>query len=219
VTVFQFLFNKLTSASRIYMKKAGLVLFLIIISAAGLMAQDYPTCLMKEQSDFITRALARENRTEQTAELISLLNRLDSNYVYLHERLQSGRKIVVFIDPAHGRLPSGRWQGEVTERLSATGLPEEYYSIRLSRQLYRVLSSNPYIEVRSTDDFMKALRGETDDYNNIPFSETVRLANACDAFIILSEHLNNVSVIYKAGGHANIPGIHVIRYRNGVSIL
>jgi len=192
------------------------ILFILIIPAI-LQAEGYS--LDREQSSLITRALARENRIEQTADLINLLNRLDSNYVYLHERLSSGKKIVVYIDPAHGKLPSGRWQGEVTDRLSATGLPEEYYSIRLSRQLYKVLSSNPGIVVKSTDDFMKALRGETDDYTNIPFSETVRQANDCDAFIILSEHLNNVSIIYKAGGHANIPGLHVIRYRSGAGIL
>ena len=202
------------------MKKiVALTALSMILFTAAAQAQDNCTSLERNQSPLIQRTMAREKRTKETADIISLLNRLDSNYGYLYDRINSGKKIVVFIDPAHGKLPSGRWQGEVTERLSATGLPEEYYSIRLSRELYRVLSSNSNIEVRSTENFIKALKGETEEYDNIPFSETVRLANESDAFIILSEHLNNVSVILKAGGHANIPGLHVIRYRGGTGIL
>ncbi|MBN1534634.1 MAG: N-acetylmuramoyl-L-alanine amidase [Spirochaetes bacterium] len=141
---------------------------------------------------------------------------MDSTYTNLHANLKKGGRMVIFFDPAHGKLPDGRWQGgEATGRASCTGRPEEYYSIILSRALYGYLTKNPHIEVKSTDDFMEVLTGDSNSYNNIPFSTTVELAKKHNAFLLISEHLNNVSVVYKACGKMNIPGIHIVYGRGG----
>lgn len=155
---------------------------------------------------------ANESRRQSNA---AILAATETVYGALEEQLSSGGKIRVFFDPAHGKLPGGRWQGEATFRMSATGKPEEHYSIPLSRKLYRLLSANPHFEVISTDDFMAVLREESDTYNNITFTETIRRAEESGCFMIVSSHLNNVSTIHKADGLANIPGIHITMSEGG----
>jgi N-acetylmuramoyl-L-alanine amidase len=178
------------------------------------------TKLENKQSKTISRIIQREKNRDRKNSLIAILNNLDNKYNNLYENLRENKKITIFFDPAHGKLPNGKWQGgAATGRLSCTNLPEEYYSIKLSRALYRLLSNNNHIEVKTTDDFLQVLQGKSDTYNNIYFNTTINLAKKHDAFLILSEHLNNVAFIHKASGTTNIPGIHIIYNNRGKKIL
>lgn len=159
--------------------------------------------------------LAGENNIAYLKQIGDLLNHIDDTYFNLPEKLSAGGQIVVFFDPAHGKWPGGRWEGEVTGRISCTGLTEEIYSIPLSRELFRLLTSNRHIKVVSTDDFMAVLKGKRDVYMNISFPETVRRAHEEGAFIIVSEHLNNISRFLKASELANLTGIHITSDRRG----
>jgi len=189
---------------------ALIILFTLICTAASYGGSLH---LSNKQSATITGILGAEKSTAATADLISIINRIDSTYSDLYSKISDGGKIVIFFDPAHGRLPNGEWQGTATERISTTHLPEEYYSILISRKMYQRLRANPHVDVKSTDDFYKVLRGRSDTYDNIPFSTTVRLAHENRAFIIIAEHLNNVSIFRKAGGSADLHGIHMTRDR------
>ena len=180
------------------------------ITAAAYSAPDSGAALQQPKS--IQNIIDSEKNRAARDKLVEIVGRIDETYANLYENLNSGKKLVIFIDPAHGKLPNGQWQGgDATRRTSCTGLPEEYYSILLSRKIYGLLSKNKFIEVKSTDDFMEVLKGASDTYKDIPFPRTVELADKAGAFIIISEHLNNISVVYKADGRVNLPGIHVTR--------
>ncbi len=172
-------------------------------------AEERPSYSTLGQPETISAILAKENNIVYLKQELELLKAIDDTYVDIEKSLASGKKLVVFVDPAHGKLDNGAWEGEMTGRLSATGLPEEFYSILLSRELYRTLSANRFIEVKSTEDFMRVMKGKSDVYKNIPFVDTVRIAAEAGAFIIVSEHLNNISSIVKASGLMNIPGVHI----------
>lgn len=171
-----------------------------------------------EQPDSITAIINEEQNKEYSDALQQMLQFIDNLYDNLQRRVKNGEKIVIFFDPAHGIDDDGKWEGEKTGRLSCTGLPEEYYSLALSRQLYSLLKKNPYIQVVSTQDYIDALEGKTDTYNNITFRETVELAKNANAVLVISEHLNNTASIFKAYGLANVKGIH-ITYSNGKAYL
>ncbi|MBN2160516.1 MAG: N-acetylmuramoyl-L-alanine amidase [Spirochaetes bacterium] len=172
------------------------------------------------QPQSIERIFNYEKNMASREKITDIVNRIDQTYGNLLENLQKGNRLVIFFDPAHGKLPDGRWQGgDATRRSSCTGLPEEYYSILISRKMYKLLNKNKFIEVRSTDDYMAVLRGMSDSYRDIPFSTTVELADKAGAFLIISEHLNNISVLYKADGRVNLPGIHVTRNGKGRKVL
>ncbi|MBP7603214.1 MAG: N-acetylmuramoyl-L-alanine amidase, partial [Spirochaetes bacterium] len=195
-------------------KRAILFIYIAALAVALLVpaastADEQPAYSTVGQPDTISAILSKENNIVYLKQAIELLNAIDATYVDIEKNLASGKKLIVFVDPAHGKLENGAWEGEMTGRLSATGLTEEYYSIMLSRELYRVLSANRFIEIRSTDDFMQVMKGKSDIYRNIPFVETVRMATEAGAFIIVSEHLNNISSIVKASGLMNIPGVHI----------
>lgn len=150
-----------------------------------------------------------EKNPELKANLSAELDRIDYIYGDLYDKLRSGRKLTIFIDPAHGKLKSGSWQGSVTWRQSVSGDPEELYSIPIARELYKNIMKNPSLRLATTHDFLSVLKGNSDSYNDIPFSETVRLADRADSFVVVSCHLNNISPIYKADGLVNLHGIHV----------
>jgi N-acetylmuramoyl-L-alanine amidase len=172
------------------------------------------------QSATIMRVLNGEKNEVHRSRIAEIINRIDDTYVGLYDKLLNGKKLRIFFDPAHGLLPDGRWQGgEATHRLSCTNLPEEFYSIIISRMMYGLLKNNRFIEVGSTDDFMNVLEGKSEIYHDIPFTTTVQLADKSRAFIIISEHLNNISVLYKADGRINLPGIHITRNRYGWRVL
>ncbi|MCP4131460.1 MAG: hypothetical protein GY754_10820 [bacterium] len=174
----------------------------------------------KPQSKTIQAILKKEKSTVTTKSLIHCIERVDSIYADLYEKLKKGKKIVIFFDPAHGKLANNKWQGgDSTRRSSCTNRPEEFYSILFSREMYKLLAANDFISVKTTDDYLKVLKGESDSYKNIAFPMTVKLAQKENAFIIISEHLNNVSMIHKASGRVNLPGIHITRDNYGRKVL
>jgi len=176
--------------------------------------------LHKTQSNAINNILKIEKNEQDLIALTDIINRIDTTYSDLYENLKNNKKLIIFFDPAHGKLPDGRWQGgAATKRQSCTGKPEEFYSIMLSRALYKLFSKNKHIEIKTTPDFLSVLKGENDIYNDIPFSTTVALSKEAGAFIIISEHLNNVSVIHKASGRSNLTGFHITRNEWGFKML
>ncbi|MCX8123721.1 MAG: N-acetylmuramoyl-L-alanine amidase [Spirochaetes bacterium] len=171
-----------------------------------------------EHPDIIATIINEEQNKDHSDELQQMLHFIDDLYNNLSTRVKNGEKIVIFFDPAHGIDDDGKWEGEKTGRLSCTGLPEEYYSLAISRKLYQLLKKNPYIDVVSTQDYIDALEGKTDNYYNITFRETVELAKNAKAVLVISEHFNNTAAIFKAYGLANVKGIH-ITYSNGNAYL
>lgn len=193
---------------------------LIILFAIVSAANASETRLQKEQSAEIKTILEKEKKTSDTANIIDIINTIDDTYANLYQNLLSGKKLVFYFDPAHGRLPNGEWQGgAATNRLSCTKKTEESYSIPIARLLYKKLVSNPFIEVKTTKDYIDVLKGTSEEYKHTPFSTSVRLAKEYNAFMMISEHLNNVSIVHKASGVANIPGLHVIHDWNDRKIL
>jgi len=164
---------------------------------------------IQQNNQIIKSILEKEKKAQNRDNIINIVNLIDATYGNLYERLKSGEKITIFFDPAHGRLDSGKWQGEVTGRLSSSGIPEEAYSINFSRKLYKLLSANKYFRIVTNDDYKKVLNGESTEYKKIFFSETVKVARSEKAFMIISQHLNNISSLQKADGIVNLPGIHV----------
>jgi N-acetylmuramoyl-L-alanine amidase len=184
----------------------------ILIATAAASYSATENQFQNPQSQSIQNIINTEKSKINREKIVEIINRIDQTYANLYEKLKNGNKLVIFIDPAHGKLPNGQWQGgDATRRTSCTGLPEEYYSILLSRKMYELLSKNNHIEIKTTDDFMSVLKGTSDSYNDIPFTKTVELADKAGAFIIISEHLNNISLLYKADGRVNLPGIHITR--------
>ena len=175
---------------------------------------------LESQSIKIKSIIENEENVNTSREIIDIIQTMDDIYSDLYEKLKDGKKIVIFVDPAHGLLPDGRWQGgAATRRQSCTDKPEEYYSTIIARELYKKLKANPHIEVKSTPDFLDVMKGNSENYKNISFPETIILAKKANAFMIVSEHLNNVSVVDKASGILNIPGIHITRSLYGERIL
>jgi N-acetylmuramoyl-L-alanine amidase len=171
---------------------------------------DEPSSTLNPQPFIIESVLKKEKTVQHSKNIIEIINFIDSIYGNIHEKLKNSQKLTIFIDPAHGKLLNGEWQGgSATRRQSCTNLPEEYYSILISREIYRLISANPHLEIKTTEDYLEVLQGKSDTYKDISFEKTVQLAKESGAFIIISEHLNNVSMVYKAGGLSNIPGIHI----------
>ncbi len=190
-----------------------------LLTIAGYSVQK-DTDYIKNQTPLIKSILSNEKNSTDSQELKDIINSIDDIYGNVYENLKNNKKIVLFIDPAHGKLPDGRWQGgEATKRLSCTNKPEEYYSIIISRAIYNLLKINKHIIVKSTDDFYDVLNNKSESYLNIPFSTTVELAKKEGTFIIISEHLNNVSIFNKADGFVNIPGLHIARNFYGEKLL
>ena len=78
--------------------------------------------------DSISPLLKSEKNKTHLKNISEIIEYIDTTYSNLYEKLKNNGKIVIFIDPAHGKLPNGKWQGEMTNRLSCTNRPEEYYS-------------------------------------------------------------------------------------------
>ncbi len=162
-----------------------------------------------QNNEIIKSILGNEKNDIRLQNIKDIVKLIDETYADLFTKLKSGEKITVFFDPAHGRLENGKLQGEVTNRISSTGLPEEYYSIQFSRKFYKLLSGNKFLRVVTNEDYIRVLRGESSDYKKYFFSENVKFARSEKAFIIISEHMNNVSSLLKSDAMINIPGIHV----------
>lgn len=181
--------------------------------------QFFPAYNYSQQPAIIENLLTKEENIQHLKNLIVTIKFCDSVYGNIPERLSKGEKLVIFLDPAHGKLASGQWQGSVTGRMSTIGLPEEYYSIKMARAFYNYVKKNDFLELKSTPDFMTVLDNKSEYYNNISFNETLKLATETGAFIIVSEHLNNVASMYKKDGLINMSGIHVTLDDNGTRYL
>jgi N-acetylmuramoyl-L-alanine amidase len=194
------------------------VIAFLLTSASSYSTTENP--FQNDQPQSVHNIINTEKSKINREKIVEIINRIDQTYANLYEKLLKGNKLVIFFDPAHGKLPNGHWQGgDATRRTSCTGLPEEYYSILLSRKMYELLSKNSHIEVKTTDDYLSVLKGGSDTYNDIPFTKTVELADKAGAFLIISEHLNNISLLYKADGKVNLPGIHITRNGYGWKVL
>ncbi len=181
----------------------------LVLSSLPVFSSQISSYSYNNQPNVINAILANERSVESLKNIIRILNLIDDTYGNLYEKLLNGDTITIFFDPAHGKLDNGRWESEMTGRTSCIGLPEEYYSIQISRRIYQLLSENSLLNIKSTDDFLSVMKGEKDIYNNIPFKTTIKTANKKNAFIIISEHLNNISSLRKADGIINLSGIHV----------
>jgi N-acetylmuramoyl-L-alanine amidase len=193
---------------RSYLQKL-IFLFVVLTAFSSVYAEN-------DKTNFINSVLASETSKTHRYEIDQIIKTCRYRYSDLYEKLAGGKKITIFIDPVHGKMSNGRWQGgESTFRQSAANFPEELYSIPLSRELYKLLVSNRYIRVATTRDYMTVLREQSDTYNNISFTETINLANKTNSFLIVSSHLNNISPIHKADGLVNMYGIQITKNRNG----
>ncbi len=165
----------------------------------------------KKQSGAINSILTAEMDSRHLGNIAEIVNYIDRTYMDIPETLNKGGKLTIFFDPAHGKDGTGEWRGITTNRIGVTGKPEEYYSIHYSRKLYTLLKENSYFNIITSKDFQKVLDGKSDSYHFLKFSETVQMASDAGAFIIIAQHLNNVSIFNKADGRINIPGIHMAR--------
>jgi len=202
------------------MKKLKIIIALFTFFLAIIPLNAKNLSLDQKQSKKIFSIIKKERTTDNIRKIINIINYIDKVYSNLDKNIKNGGKITIFFDPAHGKLPDGRWQGgAATRRLSCTNLPEEFYSINISRAIYKLLKQNKFIEVKTTNDFNEVLEGRSNIYNNIPFPTTVALAKKHGAFMIIAEHLNNVSVFNKADGTTNISGLHIIKNSWGTRYL
>ena len=162
-----------------------------------------------QQGELAESIILNEKNEDNRENLKKIEARLESVYGNMYNKLRQGGRLVIHFDPAHGRLPDGRWQGEATNRISSRGLPEEFYSVQFARKFYNKLSGNKFLKVLTNDEYMRVLAGDSDEYRRISFSDTIKLAKSENAFLMISEHLNNISVMQKVDGLVNMPGIHV----------
>jgi len=183
---------------------------IIILFISNLHSQSAAS-IEKEQPRVISSIIAAEKNSRHLYNLTEIVNYIDRTYTDIPETLKSGGKLTIFFDPAHGKDSTGEWRGITTNRIGVTGKPEEYYSIYYSRKLYALLKENSYFNIVTSKDFQKVLDGKSDSYHFLRFSETVQMARDAGAFIIIAQHLNNVSIFNKADGRINIPGIHMAR--------
>lgn len=186
-----------------------ITVFFIILSTE-LYSQSAPL-LYKDQSSTISSIISFEKTPETQNSIIEIINYIDKTYADIPEKIKNGNRLTIFFDPAHGKDHTGEWRGITTNRIGVTGLPEEYYSIFYSRKLYNLLKSNNFIEIVTSKDFQDVLDGKSESYHYLKFAQTVSMASDAGAFLIIAQHLNNVSIFNKADGRINIPGIHMAR--------
>ncbi len=199
------------------MRTIFIISLLMISSIQSLFAQG--VSVKHRQNSDITYILKKEKNSSDLSNMAEIINYIDNNYHNLYGRLKKGEKITVFFDPAHGKDSTERWRGHTTNRAGVTGKPEEYYSIIFSRRMYNLLKANRHINVVTCDEFQKVLDGKSDSYHYLRFKTTVSLAQKFNAFMIIAEHMNNVSIFNKADGMVNIPGLHIVRDNKNRKIL
>ncbi len=200
------------------MKNKIIVLFLVLFTGNILLANGNGN-LKQAQNGDIRYILRKEKNPNRKQKLVNIINYIDGTYSNLYGKLKRGEKIVIFFDPAHGKDSTERWRGHTTNRFGVTGKPEEYYSIIFSRKLYSLLKANPHIKIVTSKEFQKVLDGKSESYHYLRFKTTVALAKRCEAFMIISEHMNNVSIFKRADGFVNLPGLHIVRNKRNRKIL
>ena len=183
---------------------------MLTLFSSALHSQTEPN-IGRNQPRIISSIVSAEKNSRHLDNISEMLNYIDRTYTDIPETLKSGGRLTIFFDPAHGKDSTGEWRGITTNRIGVTGKPEEYYSIYYSRKLYTLLKENSYFNIVTSKDFQKVLDGKSDSYHFLRFSETVDMAKNAGAFIVIAQHLNNVSIFNKADGRINIPGIHMAR--------
>ncbi|MGL4369589.1 MAG: hypothetical protein ACRCUT_07950, partial [Spirochaetota bacterium] len=142
------------------MKKIYFAISLAAALTGAAAAEESPAqnITMRDQPSSIAGILKNETSSQRIKELAAIIDSADEIYASPYDSCRKGKKIVIFIDPAHGMVQNGadrEWQGALTWRKSTTGVPEELYSIPICRKFYRLLSENPNFEIASTPDFME----------------------------------------------------------------
>ena len=127
------------------------------------------------------------------------------NFVETMFRNIRHNRFVVYIDPAHGKRKSdGVWSTEYNGRYSGSfggkHIPEEVYSLAITRELYSILKGDKNIEIVVPKDYRLALEWKKDWYYDIPFTESLKLAYKNGAILFISEHLNNVGEYLRKDG-------------------
>jgi N-acetylmuramoyl-L-alanine amidase len=193
------------------MKRTVLLVILLSLLSDGQSAHSAKIDKIPK-TDFIQNIMEHETDDKTRSDLDNIRTYISDVYGNLFEKVNSGKKIRIYMDPAHGKvLYNGayEWQGALTWRKSTTGEAEEVYSIPISRKFYKLFTANPHFEIVSEPSFMEMLKGESDSYVDVTFDESVRLAREAGALLIVSEHLNNISPISKADGFVNLQGLHI----------
>jgi N-acetylmuramoyl-L-alanine amidase/uncharacterized protein YktA (UPF0223 family) len=122
------------------------------------------------------------------------LHYIDKTYGQLISNLQKGNPIKIFLDPAHG-LINGKSSARRTRRLSWNNKTEEFYSLKIVKQLYKIFQDNKHFKIITTPSLLKAINGKRKTYNDISFLNTIHRAKKNNALLIISEHLNNVKFV------------------------
>ncbi len=193
--------------------KARLPIYASLLAAAIMFAtasgaeeqQSYSTL---GQPETVSTVLSKENNIVYLS-WPSISSRASTTPMSTSEKsLSSGKKLVVFVDPAHGQLDNGAWEGEMTGPSAPPDFRRNLFDNALARALPYALGQ-PFHRGQIDRGLHEGDEGKSDVYRNIPFVDTVRMATEAGAFIIVSEHLNNISSIVKASGLMNIPGVHI----------
>ncbi len=192
------------------MNRIFVCIFCVIIALGfPLFSQESAQFSLDSQPKIIQDIINSEKSIERAKGLIQVIQTLDEMYFNLPERVRSGGKITIYIDPCHGMV-NGRWSARPTGRHCINGITEELYSLMLIRKLYAKLAANPHINIVTTDDYLAALKGERDEYRSQSFRSTIKNAYEAKAQIVISQHLNNVRSGVKATGTSNVSGIHIV---------
>ena len=144
-----------------------------------------PSALPMQPSS-VASIIANEHSIPRAKELTALAEDMDAIYGSIYQNALAGKKLVIFIDPAHGMVSDGsgkQWQGALTWRKSTTGVPEELYSIPICRRLYKTLTANPFLDVTSTPDFLEVMKGNAEVYDDVSFDTSVALAKKSARFV------------------------------------
>ena len=112
-----------------------LIFFIFLFLYRPVYSSTYSSYNLDTQPDIITSILKKEKNIKNLKFIIDILNQIDKCYGNLYNNIQQGQKITIFIDPAHGKLSDGRWEGELSGRVSCANIPEEQYSLSLIMQL------------------------------------------------------------------------------------
>lgn len=145
--------------------------------------------LYRPDRKLLTRAPARHH-----AQLAEQLNYMERVYGRLPQNILKGKPVIIFLEPAHGLYKSGRSSARATGRVGSRNLTEEYYSLKIARRLYRRFQKNPNFKVETTPSLLAAIQGKRKTYKDISFRESIRTAKKLGAALIVTEHLNNVSL-------------------------
>ncbi|MCL1834337.1 MAG: hypothetical protein FWG49_07535, partial [Leptospirales bacterium] len=195
------------------------VILLIIFSAGSYTLSYSETVIKNKQTPSINKIIEMQDNKNTFNDVADIINYIDGIYGSLYDSLENGGKITIYFGPAHGRDGAGQWRGITTNRIGTTGLPEEYYSMLYSRKLYNLFKENPFLNIVASDEYRDVLEGKSDSYHYMSFRDVMKNAKAAGSFMVIEMHMNNVSILSKADGLVNMPGIHMARDERGRKLL